>query len=414
MTDQRSNDPAARRLGRRGFLGLAVGGAVGAAAAVTIPTMQELGAEGEASAPPSAPEFRGRHQAGISTPQQGTAMLVSFTLGQDTDRAAIGRLLRTWTESIEALMDGRPVPGDTTPVLAAPNTALTVTVGVGARTIARCGADSIDLRIPPFAIDRLDPQWSGGDVVLQVCANDSTTVQHAARMLQRDAQPFALPRWRQSGFNGQRPAGPARNLMGFIEGTANPAPSAPVFDDAVWADEGPAWFNGGTTMVVRRIRMGLDAWDRVGDDDRDKVIGRRIADGAPRGKASSTDGVDFDLLDVEPSTTHVHDDGSHHEHTNAPVGLAVPEDAHVRRAHPSFNDGRVLFRRGYSYSDGLTDEGLVFISFQRELDAYVGIQRSLAERDALNRWTTPVGSAAFAVLPGVEAGDWLGRRLVEG
>jgi dye decolorizing peroxidase len=292
---------------------------------------------------------------------------------------------------------------------------LTATVAVGARTIALCeGAQPIDLRIPAFSIDRLDPRWSGGDLAVQICANDSTTVQHVARMLQRDAEPFARPLWRQTGFNGQRPEGPPRNLMGFIEGTANPAPDGPVFDDTVWVGSDPAWLAGGTTMVVRRIRMGLEAWDRVPDTDRDKSIGRRVTDGAARGRTTISDDADFDLLDTEPSATHVHSDGSEHAHDSGPAGLAIPEDAHIRRAHPAFNDGRRLFRRGYSYSDGIGDEGLVFISFQADVDAFVGIQRSLAASDALNRWTTPVGSAAFAVLPGCAPGDWLGRALIEG
>jgi dye decolorizing peroxidase len=170
---------------------------------------------------------------------------------------------------------------------------------------------------------------------------------------------------------------------------------------------------GGTVMAVRRIRMGLDAWDTVPEDVRDKAIGRRVLDGAPRGGTSIADDADFDLLDTLPIATHVHGDGSQHLHESAPVGLAIPDDAHIRRAHPAFNDGRRIFRRGYSYSDGLDDAGLVFIAFQADLDAFIGIQRSLAKADALNTWTTPVGSAAFAILPGCEPGDWLGRALIE-
>ena len=99
-------------------------------------------------------------------------------------------------------------------------------------------------------------------------------------------------------------------------------------------------------------------------------------------------------------------------HDDAPLGLAIPMDAHVRRAHASFNQGQRIFRRGYSYADA-DDDGLIFISYQKSIDAFVGLQRSLDKSDALNRWTTPIGSAAFAVLPGCAPGDWLGRALLD-
>ena len=49
----------------------------------------------------------------------------------------------------------------------------------------------------------------------------------------------------------------------------------------VWATDGPEWFRGGTTVVVRRIRFDLDGWDALDRDDRELAIGRRLSDGAP-------------------------------------------------------------------------------------------------------------------------------------
>ena len=41
---------------------------------------------------------------------------------------------------------------------------------------------------------------------------------------------------------------------------------------------------------------------------------------------------------------------------------------------------------------GLSDTGLIFASFQQDIDAqYLPIQRRLDHADLLNRWTTPVG-----------------------
>ena len=46
----------------------------------------------------------GEQQAGIFTPKTMTGELVAFDLAPDTDRAALGRLLRAWTGDIVALM----------------------------------------------------------------------------------------------------------------------------------------------------------------------------------------------------------------------------------------------------------------------------------------------------------------------
>ena len=93
----------------------------------------------------------------------------------------------------------------------------------------------------------------------------------------------------------------------------------------------------------------------------------------------------------------------------------IPESAHIRRASIPEN----LLRRPFNFDDGFTadgiaDHGLLFIAFCAELSQYLKIQSRLAEYDALNRWTTPVGSALFAVLPGVSEGQWLGQSLLEG
>ena len=40
------------------------------------------------------------------------------------------------------------------------------------------------------------------------------------------------------------------------------------------------------------------------------------------------------------------------------------------------------------------------------------MQQRLAERDALNEYIQHVGSAAYAVLPGVQPGRWLAQSLL--
>ena len=69
--------------------------------------------------------------------------------------------------------------------------------------------------------------------------------------------------------------------MGFKDGTNNLAPARPGSDENVWvtgADE-PAWMGGGSYLVVRRIRMLIEAWDRSTLADQEHTIGRHEARG---------------------------------------------------------------------------------------------------------------------------------------
>jgi dye decolorizing peroxidase len=304
--------------------------------------------------------------------------VVALDLLETTDRDALGRLLRAWTGDIEALATGRPTPGDTEPWLAAARADVTVTVGLGPGALA---AGRVDPplgfeQVPPMRHDRLEDRWSGGDLVLVVGARDGTTAAHAVRQLVRDAAPFARQRWRQTGFwNGVDPDGrpvTGRNLFGQLDGTANPAPGTDAFDQAVWIAASP--WAGGTTLVVRRVAMDLDTWATLTRDKQEQALGRRLDDGER-------------LADPGPR-------------------------AHARLALPLENAGARIFRKGVNYATG-EESGLVFMSYQASVAGQlVPIQRSLDRADALNTWTTAVGSAAFAVLPGFARGDWLGSGLV--
>lgn len=98
----------------------------------------------------------------------------------------------------------------------------------------------------------------------------------------------------------------------------------------------------------------------------------------------------------------------------------IPQNSHIALAHHRDSRERFL-RRPYNYDDppaaGQTsDTGLIFVTYQRDIDTqFLPVQRRLAEFDALNQWTTAIGSAVFVVLPGVTTPDgYLGQRLLEG
>lgn len=399
---------------RRGLLtggaaALAGAGAGAGASAVAVAAGREAPAEQPAVVPlgRSTVAFHGPHQAGIDTPPQAFATFVAFDLVRGADREALTRWMRVWTDDAARLAEGRPALADTEPELATAPANLTVTVGVGAGFVGAAGrsADAPPwLRpLPSFAVDALEERWSGGDVVVQVCADDPVTVSHAVRMLSKDARAFATVRWVQRGFLHARgtvaDGATPRNLMGQLDGTTNPAPGSAEFADLVWIADGPDWLRGGTSLVLRRIRIELDTWDIVDRRGKEETVGRRLADGSPLTGEREHDEPDFEAVDERGFTM-------------------IPPWSHIRRARTDDPRQRIV-RRPYNYDDSpgagsVSDVGLVFASYQADVDAqFVPIQQRLAEQDLLNEWTTPIGSAVFAVLPGVLAdGDWLGRALL--
>ncbi len=390
--------PVRELVSRRAFLvggaalvGVTAGaGVTGAATAANRPPADEAG---RAVVP-----FHGERQAGVATTPQAFATLLAFDLVPGVDRERLLRLLRIWTDDAARLTQGRPGLADTEPELAAVPASLTVTLGLGpgAFRVAR----RTDRRpawlapLPRFAVNDLRPEWTGGDLVLQLCADDPVTLAHAARVLVRQASTFASVRWVQQGFRrapgAVAPGTTMRNLFGQVDETRNLVPGRD--DDLIWHDDGP--MAGGTGMVVRRITMDLDGWEQLDRPARELVVGRRLADGAPLTGRAEHDEPDLDAV--------------------GPDGLAViPPWAHVRRARTDDPRQRFL-RRSYSYDDGAgRDVGLVFVTFQADVtEQFVPVQRRLAELDLMNTWTTPVGSAVFAVPGGVAPGEHLAQRLL--
>ncbi|HEX3732224.1 MAG TPA: Dyp-type peroxidase, partial [Mycobacteriales bacterium] len=253
--------------------------------------------------------------------------------------------------------------------------------------------------LPEFGIDKLEPQWCGGDLLLQLCSDDPLTLSHALRVLINDAKVFATARWTQRGFRNAAdtsPVGTPRNLMGQLDGTANPQ-SGKEFDEHIWVRDG-SWLSGGTMLVLRRIRMELEKWDILDRGAKELAVGRRLRSGAPLGGRHERDPVDLTAMDSN--------------------GLQViPPAAHVRRAREG-GGGQCLLRRGYNYDDGprpdgSSNAGLIFAAYQADIERqFLPIQQRLAAMDALNEWTAPIGSAVFVLPPGCSSGGWLGETLL--
>ncbi|MFD6140205.1 Dyp-type peroxidase [Promicromonospora sp. NPDC060271] len=391
---------------RQFLLGGAVAG-VGAAAAIGADLAVSATSDGPAAEPAAlngeqTVRFYGTHQAGIDTAAQAHGLFVALDLHGGTTREDLVRMMRILTDDAARLTQGSPALADSEPELATVPARLTVTFGFGPRFVARARGEAPGWlkALPALTVDRLLPEFSDGDLLLQIAADDPLAVAHTARMLLKDARSFASVRWSQQGFRrahgSVRPGTTMRNLFGQVDGTSNPEPGTADFDQVVWNRDG--WLAGGTSAVVRRIGMDLDKWDRLDRGGREQSVGRYLSNGAP---LTGTD--EFDEPDFEATT---------------PIGFPViPEFSHVRRAR-SENSAERIFRRAYNYDDRPIGEavslsGLIFVSFQADVDRqFVPIQRRLDQLDLLNEWTVPIGSAVFAIPPGCAEGGFVGETLL--
>jgi deferrochelatase/peroxidase EfeB len=363
--------------------------------------------------------FDGEHQAGIDTPAQDRLHFAAFDLLTE-DRGELRELMREWSRAAAEMTAGEMVgdvnemqlapPDDTGETVGLLPSSLTVTFGFGPSLFEKRGLGLAAKRpaalrpIPPLPADELNELESGGDLCVQACSDDPQVAFHAIRNLARIGRGTVAMRWSQLGFGRtattSRSQDTPRNLMGLKDGTANiRAEDTEAMRRFVWVGgEGPAWMRGGSYVVSRRIRMLLEVWDRSPLRDQERTIGRHKYSGAPLGHSD-----EFEPLPLEA------------EKNGHPV---IPANAHVRLASAAANDGRRILRRGYSFTDGVDERlgeleaGLFFISFQRDPEQFVAIQRQLGSMDALNEYIKHVGSAVFAVPPGARRGGYVSETLL--
>lgn len=427
-TTERSKDDPSWRMSRRGLFGSAL--AAAGAATAGVATGRMIDAEPAGS---HIEAFHGARQAGIATPAQSHALFLACDIARP-DRAALRDLLAGWTITAAALAAGDPAPEKpgTPPGFSAQTdfatgldpARLTVTFGLGPSIFdGRFGL--ADRRpehlhaLPEFAGDALQPAWSGGDVLVQICADDPQIVSHTFRAFRARMPGLARMRWTQQGFLSRPGTGTPRNMFGHKDGTANPRAGTPEFDRAVWvaSPDEPDWFHDGTYLVFRKIRMKTAEWDQLPIAEQNRIIGRRRDDGAPLGGRT-----EFDPIDLDARSTN--------------GDLEIPADAHVRLVH-----GIPMLRRGYNYDYGVLlagasqptpphdhpvgtdpnhahgghsqlDAGLLFAAYMNNPpNQFIRAQRALAATDRLNGLIQHTGSAIFAIPPGAAPGEPIAAAL---
>ena len=394
--------------------GVLIGGAHADANAATTTS----GPVTEASYP-----FHGARQSGVLTP--GPAEKQAFTCVASFDamassKAELADLMQTLTTRARFLTTGgtpanlgvSQPPSDSDvlgPVV--PADGLTATLSVGSTLFDdRYGLASRKpahlVPMPSFPDDNLDQAQCGGDLILQLSAGSSDTVVHALRDIAKSTRGGMQANWRMDGFcSPARPSGTVpRNLMGFMDGIANPSvTSRKTMDSLVWVAPGaarePAWTANGSYFVVRLIRMFVEFWDRVDVGEQETMIGRRRPSGFP---------LDGNSIFATP------------DYANDPTGDVVPLTAHIRLANPRTpqTSPSQILRRGYNYDRGLDqvgdlDMGLIFTCFQQDIKRQFAAVQTRLIGEPLVDYISPFGGGYFLALPGVAGpSDFYARALL--
>jgi deferrochelatase/peroxidase EfeB len=401
-----------------GLGGAAVGAAGSGAAAWAIGSSEAAAADDRDSIDldRSYPYYGTGHQGGVATPPQRHTVFMTFQLAATASTQSLQTLLARWSAAAAVLQQGKPVgtvqpdrdlapPTDTGEAFGLSPAGLTVTIGLGPSLFdGRFGLaphkPAAFSELPPLNGDTLDPKFTGGELSVQACADDPQVCYHAVRNLARLGRSIVHPFWAVLGF-GRASAGPGqqtpRNLLGFKDGTRNVESDAQYSQFVFVNNSDQPWMDGGTYQVVRKIRMLLETWDtdRVGDQQR--IIGRHKAEGSPLTGTSEMDTPDF------AATT---DTGE----------TVIDPLAHVALAARENNDGVMIRRRSYNYTDGLDangelDAGLLFIAYQNDPQHFIRLQNRLGAHDLLNEYIRHIGSAIFAIPPAPEQGHYLAQAL---
>ena len=403
--------------------GVVAGGAAGAAAgyysrstpADPVAVANEAAVTGRLPAVP----FHGKYQAGILPTPSGVTAVVSFDVTAG-DKPSLRDLFQTVTDRARFLTAGGTPPpvgisgpssdSDVVGPTVEPD-GLKVTFGVGATLFDdRFGlAAARPARLTTmtsFPNDNLDPAQCGGDLVMQLSAGSMDTVLHALRDIAKNTRGGMQINWRIDGFaSPARPAGTVpRNLLGFMDGIANPpVTSATQMDSLVWVQPGaadePSWTANGSYFVVRLIRMLVEFWDRVDVFEQETMIGRR------RDSGFTLDGTS---IFAKP------------KYSDDPTGDVIPLTAHIRLANPrnAATAPSQILRRGWNYDRGLDqvgnlDMGLIFTCFQQDIERqFKAVQTRLIDEPLVD-YISPVGGGYFLALPGVTGpSDFYGRALL--
>jgi len=282
------------------------------------------------------------YQPGIFDGVPAVARFVLFNLADPgVDAAAIKQALSRLTP----LVDGSDV-----------------VVGIGPSLAQALGAEIPGLHeFPDFSRAGVKVPVTPGTLWCWLRGSDLGDLLHLTRKVQKALAPAFTVRHALDAFrHAWKEGGHGHDLTGFEDGTENPEGEAA--EEAAFAHGVGEGLEGSSYVAVQQWVHDLDAFEALGDTERDHSIGRRLGDNE-------------ELDDA-------------------------PEAAHVKRtAQESFEPPAFVLRRSMPWMASM-QAGLMFVAFGKSHQAFEQQMRRMAGHedgivDALFTFSRPVTGAYF-------------------
>lgn len=281
-------------------------------------------------------------QPGIFEPIPAVARYVWFTLADArVDAAAIKEALTRLTP----LVDGSDV-----------------VVGIGPSLVKALGAEIPDLHeYPDFSHGEVKVPITPAPLWCWLRGSDLGDLLHVTRKVQKALAPaFRVQHAIDAFRHAWKEGGHGHDLTGFEDGTENP--KGEEAEAAAFAHGQGAGLDGASYVAVQQWLHDLDAFEALGDQEKDAHFGRRLADNE----------------EIEDA----------------------PETAHVKRtAQESFDPEAFVLRRSMPWMQDMK-AGLMFVAFGKSHQAFEQQMRRMAGHDdgivdAMFSISQPVTGAYF-------------------
>jgi putative iron-dependent peroxidase len=237
-----------------------------------------------------------------------------------------------------------------------------VVLGIGPSLAAALGAQVLGLHeFPDFSGHGVKVPATPGTLWCWVRGDDLGDLLHLTRKVQKALAPEFTVRHVVDAFrHALGESGHGRDLTGFEDGTENPV--GEVAEEAAFVHGQGEGLDGSSFVAVQQWVHDLDAFEALGDDERDHHIGRRLVDNE----------------EIEDS----------------------PVSAHVKRtAQESFEPPAFMLRRSMPWMMSM-QAGLMFVAFGKSLYAFEAQMRRMAGQDdgitdAMFQISRPVNGAYY-------------------
>ncbi|MFC0672511.1 Dyp-type peroxidase [Brachybacterium hainanense] len=156
-----------------------------------------------------------------------------------------------------------------------PGGRLSCTVGIGARVWTALTGRRLPRELHPFreiAGARHTAPATPGDVLLHIRADRADLCYEVERLLLAQLDGQVTTADETTGFRYFD----ARDLLGFVDGTANPI--GPDLPEATLVGEEDPEFAGGSYVVVQKYTHPLAAWEALNTQQQEQILGRRKFD----------------------------------------------------------------------------------------------------------------------------------------